>query len=497
MTRSLWFGRSLSTLGLAVATSFACHEEESKLLPIEPSMLVFRVVDEGGPLVRTELDVSIEQTILSDRKGTTSSRAPMVTDDAGFLRCALAMFESDDPIKFVVTVVSSDAYVKQVDVIGRGEKRIDDLMLASMPVLAAGSVIDAEGQPVSGARVAAPLAGMCRTAVTNENGEFVLHVPRELEPKAQLVTAALGERIGTVPGVREGVTGVVVTLDGRAGSFTGKVLLDDPIPSERIGVHLMPDGRWGLDGVLMEERSETEGVLDPEGAFLFSHLIPGKFWLLVNVDGLELARLDVIVEEGSIVTDPRCDPLDLRGKIHVIRLGLVAPTPESALEGYFAVSRPEWGWSHVPFDGPDVLVLAPYEELDIQLVVQGFRSLRLEAVREDRTVNLQPGWPMRLVLEDDVLLPEPPASWSAVIFDKGEPVFPPLEFEPGAREARGIAGRTGEFEVGWIRHEDGADDVPWFAATRGGYHGWPHQMVEVRDVPGEQVLRLGWVPVPR
>jgi hypothetical protein len=442
MMRSPCFDRSLSHLWLTGMALVACRPEESiggagpDLVPIEPTTLVFRVRDERGPLVRAELEVSIQQRLRSSPGANSFSSQPLLTDDGGFLRCQLGAIETTAPYEFLVTVATRDSYSQRTGLVTHGEMRIDDLVLAPMPVLASGRVIDPAGNPVAGALLSAP----------------------------------------------------------DDGGFTGKILLDPEIPSESVQIQLYGAEPWPLED-LYHDLWELETLPDAEGAFLLLHRRPGKHRARVLVDGLELFEIqDVIVPAGSIGTDARCDPLDLRGLIHVRRITLVAPSGMRELKGQFLVCRQGEGtgiWK--AFEGSELLVLSPFEAQDIWLQGPGLRSFRLAGVREDRTVALEPGWPIRLVLMDGISLPEPPVSWSVVLYSKSSgPGYPPIQFEPGRREARSIAGETGELEVAWIRSEsDKLEEGP----TRGGRFGWPRQTVEVRDVPGEQVLRLGWVPV--
>jgi hypothetical protein len=423
----------------------------------------------------------------------------MLTDDSGFLRCRLGESDSAEPIEFLLTVTSADSYCRRTGLVTRGETQIEDLLLTPMPVLASGHVIDIERKPVNGAQVFAPdearLSGL--RATTNENGEFVLYVPRSTEPSAQLLMARKGERLSDVASPLEGTRDVILTLSSATGGFSGNLLLDPEIPSERVEISRMAEEEdLGLFEYGLSDDQDPGGrTPDPDGAFVLSGLFPGMHQLRFLVDGLELLQVPrVLVAAGEIGTDERCDAVDLRGMIHAFRIDLVAPAGMPLPSGWFEVSCPGQPCSMGSFDGSEVLVLSPYQVPDVKFEVRGFRSLLLEDVREDRTVHLEPGWPIRFVLDDDIPLPKPPISWSVVLFRHG-PLFPPIHFEPGQREARGIAVETGEFEVGWLRHEGEADEPPWLLATRGGRYGWPHQMIEIRDVPEEQVLRIGWVPV--
>jgi hypothetical protein len=132
----------------------------------------------------------------------------------------------------------------------------------------------------------------------------------------------------------------------------------------------------------------------------------------------------------------------------------------------------------------------------VELWFERFRPVTLEDVDGDRTVTLQRGWPVRLVLMDHVPLPEPPVSWTVVLRDEEIGFFPlRLAFAPGAREARGIVTRTGRFELDWVRVDASGDEVQ--ASAWGGRREGPQQALVVRDATDEQVFEIAWVPAPR
>jgi len=493
------------------ASLLGCRPESGAgaagLDPLEPDRISLRVVDAGAPLAHAEVQVWIEQWSIPRNEWLGSSGNRLATDSDGRLQSTLSWHRSpEEPhrTELRVTVVHGDRYGEVRTPHARGVTVPGDLTLQPMPVLAAGLLKNHDGTPASGAdlfvvdddRTHAStwhLEGGKVAAGTE--GEFVLHTPRPLR-EAQLRLLARREHwVSPVTDVAEGTQDLDLVLSIATGGLTGRVLVDPEVPPEKITVQLYADELgalapgWGL--------FELESHPDSEGLFSLVGRVPGRHRIRVLAGGYEVLMLeDVHVQPGPPGTDPRLDPIDLRGKLHARRIRLLAPDETVVPEGllrFHCTGGVECGSEF--FRGKELLVLSSDPAPDVELFLRDFRSMRIEKVNADRTVPLVPGWPIRLVLDDDIALPEPPIRWLVTL--KGDPFScfwtSPIEFAPGQSEARGVALATGELEVGWIRCV-GSESPPVFA-TFGGQRGWPRQTVQVHDVSGEQVLRLGWVPV--
>ncbi|HEX6885278.1 MAG TPA: hypothetical protein VF530_18030 [Planctomycetota bacterium] len=508
--RSRWYVMAL-VASVGGASLLGCRPESdvgaARLAPLEPDRISLRVVDAGAPLGEAEVQVSIEQWSLSRNGWLGSSRDRKSTDADGRLTVKLSGQGSPEeahPTEFRVIVVHGHRYGELRSRHGPGATELGDLTLEPMPVLAAGHLMNHDGTPASAAdlfvvdddrtRASTWHLEWCKIAADSD-GEFVLHTPRPLQEAQLRLLARREDWVSPVTAVAEGERDLTLALSIATGGLTGRVLVDPEVPPEKITVQLYASELgalapgWGL--------FELESHPDSEGRFSLVGRVPGRHTIRVLACGKEVLTLDdVLVEPGPPGTDPRLDPIDLRGKLQARRIRLLVPDETVVPEGLLRVHcRDEGECGSEFFRGAELLVLCSDPAPDVELFLRDFRAMRLEKVSADRTVPLVPGWPIRLVLDDDIALPAPPIRWLVTL--KGDRFSSfwtsPIEFAAGRREARGVALTTGELEVGWIRCV-ATESVPVFG-TFGGQRGWPRQTVHVRDVPEEQVLRLGWVPV--
>jgi hypothetical protein len=524
--------RSLAWLGLGVGLFLGCRKEsagraETVLPPVEPSVLVVRVVDERGPLSGVEVEVTSTRTSFSagGTSGYLADTQSLRTDEDGWLRVPLrrpgetwpkslpprarsfALPSSEEVRVEVVTSEASGARTL-AGLVAPGEIHLGDLPLAPMERIAAGRVLDLEGRPVAGARVhfRGPVARLATAQMssltltpgrvtTGAEGDFVVYAPPGERPAPLRLLAREGERLSELVSVDPGAEDVLLRLSSGIGRLEGRLLLDREIPPERLRI-----GWQGEDLETWEWLEEGEALDDhwvrPDGSFSIRNPA-GTYRLQVLLDSDVLAEHDgVRVEAGRTRTDPRLEPIDLRGKLHTFRLTLVPPGPPSSLRGLClarGMGEPMGCYEH--FEGSPT-VISVHPRVDVELWVDGFRPTRVPNVHSDETVTLEPGWPIRLVLADHVPLPEPPVSWSVVLIDES-PFFhlTRLTFESGEREVRGIATQHGEIELEWIRTEARGDEL--LESAWGGDREGPAQTIFVADVPDEQEFVLGWGPAPR
>ena len=136
-----------------------------------------------------------------------------------------------------------------------------------------------------------------------------------------------------------------------------------------------------------------------------------------------------------------------------------------------------------------MVLVTPYEAVDVELGARGFRGVRLEGLRGERVVELQEGLSIRLILRTDGELPRPPIYVKAVLVPADGDSFNGVDWgAPCFDETREIV--TKAFAVGRMK-------VQWVLERRTGVSAMasttevqPEQFVDVLDVPGEQVFEI-------
>lgn len=182
-----------------------------------------------------------------------------------------------------------------------GERVERDLVVPKGPVID-GMVVDKDGRPISGVRVAATQAmglPFGWGTVTDSAGHFTLDQlelsggPNELLGVVVREPGAFNRRLGSVEGVRPGQMGLVITAESPgpdASSFlTGQIEGDIPVGFE------LAFWKAGVDhGVQVSVDEDT-------GAFRCGPVRPGRFRISGNWEGLEstlLSRIDVGAHES-------------------------------------------------------------------------------------------------------------------------------------------------------------------------------------------------------
>jgi hypothetical protein len=513
MRRRRLFGLVLgvaATLGVG-ALLFALRPRTRYVYPAEyqGSTLVLRVLDEHGPVSGRELEVDVES-----RSGDWGSGG--VSDEDGILRVSVGksfvardlqdiLPDWQEPPADITVRVSDErsfGHLERTGTLPAGEVDLGDVVLQPKPLLAEGRVTDGDGEPVAGARVyvSADDGVRPRPAETDENGAFLLVASAGSTAGPRRLVAIQGERFSEARAIEPGASDVQLVLSQTRvfGSFQGRVVLDPDVPRERIAVSLMPIDFYGH---LLDQGIDFQRSPDADGEFLFEKCLAGEHVLRVSLhhrghfDGEDLVVLrDVVTQAGVQSTDPRCQPVDLRGKIHAFRLTVIAPDGTPAPYGKVLVDGRRRALPPLSFwtdlDMPTHLVLTTETDADIDVRVPGYQSVHLDDVSEDRTIELHSGLPLRLVLPEDIELPPAHVTWSVLLHgDRVDVPDEPATFEPGSRELRVIAAEPGTVEVEWIRTESLGDDRVR-ASAWGAREGEPRQRLQIRDVPEEQVFEL-------
>jgi hypothetical protein len=523
MTVASRLGRASAWLACAATLLLACDARpsagraETVLERQAPSVFLVRVLERGVPLAGVELEV---ETTHTRRRGTYASVERATTDERGFLRVArdwpgewrnpgfdprAEHFVAGGDEELRLTIRDDDsAGVRTISgPLVPGETALGDLALEPLEVLVAGRVLAADGAPVAGAAVAfigpeqVEATGL-RTRVSGRvtagaDGAFTVYATDGAADSLRVV-ARDGERVSAVSVAERGERELELTLSATLERVAGRVLLDPEIPIERIDVQLWDDGR--LSSAIagdVDEGSAFQRPLDPGGSFEF-RCLPGEYRVRVVVDWhTDRTEIpDVRVASGT--TDLT---LDLRGRVRCFRLTLAPPASGAAVRGRYLAHVPgRREGRYVPFEGPDVLLVTVHPALDIELDVDGCRLVELTGVDADRTVALEAGWPIRLVLMDHIPLPDADVSWSVILRVEDEPRGSArIPFAPGEREARAVVSRAGRYELEWLRSELSGDDV--LVSAWGSRREGPAQLLVVQDAPGEQTFEIAWVPAPR
>lgn len=467
-------------------------------------VLRIRLLDaKGEPLASAGVRAELEQTTVSS---STFHREQLRSDPAGVLFVDLAPgWVEGHRRSLTLTTQASDlapAASVTLDLSRRfadGLNDLGDVHLVAGERLAAGRVEDPSGAPVSGARVAVQVSKEWAgdtpwferrpdlDATTDERGAF--EVRGALESQTLRLVPSFEEEgyVGDPQEVSSGATGVVLRL-GRAGSVAGRVLVDEGVALAPLSVQLHPaSGFPGDRGV-----RRSVGSLREEGTFALQGLYPGPYDLVVRVreSGEELASIEgLVVPAGAPSPDPRLAAIDLRGKLCSFTLTLVPPHLRSTLSGVVLV-RPSGGDPASEqtryFVGERVAFTAVAPALDLEVLAQGCRRLRLEGVRVDTRVELEQGPRVRLRLAPGLELPRPPLYLKA--FVGSEQDFWTLGHMQDAafgsdRELVVHVAEPGRLQVLWMleeRHEDS------LSTTSLGEE--QPRTVEVLDLPGEQVF---------
>jgi hypothetical protein len=528
-----WPPATCLVLGALLAS--ACSEPsagaaETVLEPAEPTVLVLRILAGETPLADAAVEVETER-VSRKRDGwacSISGSGAYALDGTGRLRVSIpAGTEVDwslehpftlDPRRFAPAVTEELRLTVRTDELfgalvlaeplAPGEVELDPLVLRPLEVLASGRVLDEEGAPVAGAEVvlaSVPSRHMDTwRATTGADGAFAVRVPPG-EVRDRLTLAAWKDGrfsaphpVAPVAPGAPGATDVHLTLSVVPERITGRVLLDPDVPPERLSIQLEPlEAPYRQLALGRSPDVDFQVALDTDGRFEM-RCLPGEHRLRIFGGRRQDLAEDSVVHIGpGGAADERLASIDLRGRVRTFRLTLVPPDAGAEIVGsWFAYDPEEREGSLVPFEGESVRIVTAHAEPDVELWFERFRPVTLEDVDGDRTVTLQRGWPVRLVLMDHVPLPEPPVSWTVVLRDEEIGFFPlRLAFAPGAREARGIVTRTGRFELDWVRVDASGDEVQ--ASAWGGRREGPQQALVVRDATDEQVFEIAWVPAPR
>jgi hypothetical protein len=304
-----------------------------------------------------------------------------------------------------------------------GVHAIGDFLLQPAPLLASGTVVDADGNPVRRAMVTPSRkqtwgegedqywweALWALRGATEADGSFTLRGRVESDSIALTATSRDEKLKGPHEIVAPGATGVVLRLTG-TGVIAGVVLLDEEIQRGEVTVQAQ---RQSQDGRDPGDFFWTGASLERDGSFAIKDLRPGTYDLSLQI-GQNWADVRTVsgieVAAGETVRDPRVDPLDLRGSQRVLRLTITDADGNPIPQGNVVQRDPDageeertqWLW----FQGGEMTVTYTGAAVDLDVSSPGYLSVHVSRAAEDRTVVLRRAPRVRLSLARGLRVPQ-------------------------------------------------------------------------------------------
>ncbi|MCZ6597243.1 MAG: hypothetical protein O7B99_06380 [Planctomycetota bacterium] len=468
-------------------------------LTSDAPVLVARLLDEDGePFRETVVQISLWQQQASG--GSSSQNSGLRTDENGLVRMPLRDDEvapgDTRTVTFAMTPDAGTELGARLDLswtLPPGETDLGDVVLRPKPLLVSGTVTDQDGDPIAGAGVRLHRVSWVnpddgevrwtriRQARTSSGGDGGFEVHGWIENERMAVSAEHASfRSGERVEVRAGTKGVRLQLEG-AGRIAGRLLVDPGIePGRHVQVHLAdPAG----------ETVNTRRSNQKDGAFELRQVPPGVWSLVIRAGESELERIEGIrVRAGETAT---VDDIDLRGRLHRMRIDVV-DVDGNPLSNIRLSWRPAGDESAQPrLDNAwrgFVELVSEHVALDIEVFAVGYRTARLEGVGSDRTVVLQPGIPIRLILRGELpsLGPEYSLQTSTRYDeeDRGYAARARAAFDSRG-EAKLAVSEPGRYRVGIsVRRSSGN------SSSSMSLHGFKSVMIEVEDSSYEQIFEI-------
>lgn len=188
----------------------------------------------------------------------------------------------------------------------------------------------------------------------------------------------------------------VLDLDG-PGVLEGRVFLDPGTPGGAVRVVLDYSEPLGQPS-LNETLSDT-------GEFIFARVVPGRatLSLLAPEGGAPLVQLED-VEVAGIEADVRLEQLDLRGRLALVPIRVLAPGGEPAKQAMVAWRSSSGGpFRHYRLTQEGCITLATASDLiDLYVQSEGARSRLVRDVLGDTQIELRPSLEAELELPAEI-----------------------------------------------------------------------------------------------
>lgn len=388
-------------------------------------VLRVRAIDSNSmPYVTEFLDVEVHS---QDQFMSNSDKVRLATDADGFLQVDVGHFVQKSRVTLVVRELDGQGRqnVGSMDLsrkLESGLNELGDLMLTAPAVFVGGLVTSEAGAPIADAelvlrRRAAQGAGFRDERnfdhKTDKDGRFV-------------VTDTIAGEEFQLSAHKDGFSGVwfpfelgdqnlSITLQSE-GAIEGKVLLDDHIPADRVHIRL------GQLSEAVENLSWADRKRNPEedGSFRFDKLIPGTRSVTIQIErqNKNLFEVEEVeVQAGEVTRDPRLMAIDLRGKLFTHDIEFLGIDPGASIQGEVRLKGP----TEEEFDnrywlsGNPITVISEWEQVDLEVAVNGHRPEVLTGVGRSAKVKLRKGLKVTLLLTGDVELPSAPVFIKAVL----------------------------------------------------------------------------------
>lgn len=483
-------GSSAATARFARPSTLGDRVEIELVLGAESAVVSYRVLS-------PELNVLAKARLVREEVGLLGNvgRTEVVTDEHGRLSidARASNFEADS---FTLTYEPEggpvwSARAKRLEATTAGWHDGGDIVLEPEPLMCSGRVLERDGSPAANATIVVGQAVLWgerpRTIKCDEQGRFEA---RGVWPQEILTLIALiDERESQPQSVRPPAIGVELVLTHTC-MLSGTLRLDEGV--DKHAVHFL---RANDDGSLTPVQRKQHPLsiwgmgADETNAFRLGPLEPGPLNLVVLVDDYELARFAGLQLNG----DFDLGEIDLRGKLRVLEIELIASESDAKLEGQASWRLSDGGTTHqVNFDRSPLRIVSPAAPIDVDLRVRGYRRATFERINADTRHILQPPLRVRLVLHTPDELPKPPLHFEAELYDGESTVSAPAGaryFTPTRNTLELAVGAPGSFRVLWRleRHFEGDG----FGGATAAHVLEQHSvMLEVRDVPGVQEFVL-------
>ena len=376
---------------------------------VEATILTGRILREDGTPV-TDETLRVSEELKNPGGGMTSRASTISTDAGGRFSKALSLEWNRDQLRTLEVSTDSSAYALRVDLsfeTGPGERDLGDLTLVTPPLVISGVVQTEAGLPLAGASIQlhqewevqghdGPLwrpfthAGI----ETDEEGRFEMRSFLEPVEQLQVLVHHQDYSLSTPAVVPFGSASVVLIVSG-TGGIECRVLLDEGVPVSEIRLLAKgeeADERWRAGSSFGDDTLRVQTL--PEGSYSVMVQLNGENEPLVEFDG-------VYVRAGENTSDPRLDPLDLRGRLSVVTLH-VTDRDGKALQQLDILyrgsgARKRWGRKGV-MAKRTVELVSSASSLDMQISAPNHRTVALDSVSGEREVVLQKGYPLRFVL---------------------------------------------------------------------------------------------------
>lgn len=373
---------------------------------LRPSLVLRVLLPDGTPLANADLEVLLRTTTVDWNNADGDERR---TDADGWLRFTLdgdwVQERTDVQRSIEIRYGAPDSHVVLAGRLpGRaawrsGPNDLGELRLEPLPILAAGIVVDEEGQPIVGAGVLLSRRQMRRGREswrddgyslqrTDQNGAFTLtgFMPEGIYRLSARHADFKPESLAW----REKATDHRIVLK-RGRFLQGRVLLDPDIAATDVEVRVVVAG-----ADISQGNAEASAHLERNGQFRCGPGVSERvdLWIWDNRTDRALYRVESLAShDPGADPDPRLDPLDLRSRLYGVDVLVSAQSREALNNGInYALTRdttPPDEWYGT--DQPTFKILAADEGWKLWVSAEGYRREMVDLTGRKVEVALRSG----------------------------------------------------------------------------------------------------------